>query len=269
MRAVRLYLLLIGSVLLLAGCGQDRSNPPAASDAGPSAATNRAADTASAASGGEPSAGGASAETPAETPAEASGTGPLRVLVLGNSIAAGYGLADPATQAFPARLQQRVDSLGWNVNVQNAGLSGETSAGGRRRIGWLLQRPVDVLVLELGGNDGLRGVDPAATRENLTAIIDTTLKVSPEARVLLAGMQVPPNLGADYTESFRQIYPAIAERYERVALIPFILEGVGGVDSLMQSDGIHPTAEGQRRVAATVWEQLRPVLERLRREREA
>jgi acyl-CoA thioesterase-1 len=259
MRAIRLYLLLIGSVLLLAGCGQDRSNPSAASDSASAPAQGRAADTAAV-----PAEGGASAGA-----ADESGADPLRVLVLGNSIAAGYGLSDPATQAFPARLQQRVDSLGWNVNVQNAGLSGETSAGGRRRIGWLLQRPVDVLVLELGGNDGLRGVDPAATRENLTAIIDTTLRVSPEARVLLAGMQVPPNLGADYTESFRQIYPAIADEYDRVTLIPFILEGVGGVDSLMQDDGIHPTAEGQRRVAATVWEQLRPVLESLRREREA
>jgi len=186
------------------------------------------------------------------------------VLVLGNSIAAGNGLADPSTQSFPARLQQRVDSLGWNVQVQNAGLSGETSAGGLSRVEWLLNQPVDVLLLELGGNDGLRGVDPSATEENLRAIIDTTLRRYPDARVLLAGMQVPPNLGQRYTDQFRQIYPSIAEAYDPVTLIPFILEGVGGVDAMMQSDGIHPTAQGHRRVAQNVWEVLRPTLDSLR-----
>jgi acyl-CoA thioesterase-1 len=186
------------------------------------------------------------------------------VLVLGNSIAAGNGLADPSTQAFPARLQQRIDSLGWNVQVQNAGLSGETSAGGLRRVGWLLSQPVDVLILELGGNDGLRGVDPSATKENLTAIVDTTLDRYPDARVLLAGMQVPPNLGEQYTQQFRQIYPSIAASYDPVTLIPFILDGVGGVDAMMQDDGIHPTAKGHRRVAENVWEVLRPTLDSLR-----
>ncbi len=188
----------------------------------------------------------------------------MNVLVLGNSIAAGYGLSDPGTQSFPARLQQRVDELGWDVRIQNAGLSGETSAGGLRRIEWLLQQPVDVLVLELGGNDGLRGVAVSATEENLRSIIDKTLNRYPEARVILAGMQIPPNLGPEYTQAFRNMYPAIASSYEQVSLVPFVLEGVGGVDSLMQSDRIHPTASGQRYVAENVWEVLRPILNDLR-----
>ena len=244
MTAARLYLFALCGVLCLAGCGQDRSNPSpdAAAQSAPQEQT-AAVDTAS---------------------SDATASAALRVLVLGNSIAAGNGLADPGTQSFPARLQQRVDSLGWNVQVQNAGLSGETSAGGLSRVGWLLSQPVDVLILELGGNDGLRGVDPSATEENLSAIVDTTLQRYPDARVLLAGMQVPPNLGQRYTEQFREIYPSIAQSYEKVTLIPFILEGVGGVDAMMQDDGIHPTAQGHRRVADTVWEVLRPTLDSLR-----
>jgi acyl-CoA thioesterase-1 len=184
------------------------------------------------------------------------------VLVLGNSIAAGLGV--PSRAAFPTRLQRKVDSLGWTVRVQNAGVSGETTAGGRSRIGWLLNEEVDVLVLELGGNDGLRGLDLASTRQNLTAIIDTTLAAYPESRVLLAGMQIPPNLGSEYTEQFRELYPEVAGQYDRVTLIPFVLQDVAGVDSLMQSDGIHPTAAGHRIVAKNVWNQLRPLLEQMR-----
>jgi acyl-CoA thioesterase-1 len=168
-------------------------------------------------------------------------------------------------EAFPALLQQKVDSLGWNARVQNAGVSGETTAGGLQRIGWLLQDSVDVLVLELGGNDGLRGIDPAVTRKNLRGIIDTTLATYPEAQVLLAGMQIPPNLGEQYTRQFRQVYPQVADAYRRVTLIPFILQDVAGVDSLMQDDGIHPTAAGHRYVARNVWKQLRPILEELRK----
>ncbi|GIV59088.1 arylesterase [Rhodocaloribacter litoris] len=180
------------------------------------------------------------------------------ILFLGDSITAGYGL-DPS-QAFPARIQARIDSLGWPFRVVNAGLSGETSAGGLRRIDWLLQRPVDVLVLELGGNDGLRGIDPEVTKANLQAIIDKTRAAYPEARIILAGMQIPPNLGHDYTERFRQIYPELA-RENDLLLIPFLLEGVGGVPELNLPDGIHPTAEGHRIVAETVWQTLRPALE--------
>ena len=183
------------------------------------------------------------------------------MLVLGNSIAAGSGV-DP-DEAFPARLQQRVDSLGWNVEIINGGVSGETTAGGLRRIDWLLRQPTDVLIVELGGNDGLRGTDLDATRSNLQAIIDKARAEYPDVRILLAGMQLPPNLGPDYTQRFRSLYPELAKA-NNVGLIPFLLEDVGGVDSLMQSDGIHPTADGQRIVADNVWDELRPVIQSLR-----
>lgn len=186
------------------------------------------------------------------------------MLVLGNSIAAGYGLPRPKEQSFPGRLQQRVDSLGWDVRIQNAGLSGETTAGGLRRIGWLLRHPVDVLVLELGGNDGLRGVDLASTRENLNAIIDTTLSHSPDARILLASVPLPPNLGPDYTEQFRTLYPEIASQRERVDLVRLVPDGLGRVSQYMQSDGIHPNVAGHRYVAKNVWTQLRPLLQQMR-----
>lgn len=243
MTTVRLYLLLLCGVLCLVGCGSDRSD---SNTSPPDTATAAAPDTTQ-----------STARSAPDTTAE-----DVRVLVLGNSIAAGSGVSSQA--AFPARLQEKVDSLGWNVTIQNAGVSGETTAGGRRRIGWLLNDNVDVLLLELGGNDGLRGVDLSTTRDNLTSIIDTTLARSPDARVLLAGMQIPPNLGPDYTERFRELYPSIAEQYDRVTLIPFILENVATVDSLMQDDGIHPTAAGHRRVADTVWEYLRPMLADIR-----
>ena len=235
MSSVRIYLFLLVGVLGLVACGQDRStSAPAASSADTTESTTAsdAADT---------------------TDAEA------RVLVLGNSIAAGSGVS--SQEAFPALLQREVDSLGWNVQVQNAGVSGETTAGGLQRIGWVLQRPVDVLVLELGGNDGLRGIDPDVTRENLRSIIDTTLSTYPEAHVLLTGMQVPPNLGQEYVRQFRQVYPTIAEAYDRVTLIPFILNDIAGSDSLMQDDGIHPTAAGHRIIADEVWGDLQPLLE--------
>jgi len=227
-------------------CGQDRSNSSASAPP-PDTATTRPAPASTA---------------PDST--QSSAKAGLRVLVLGNSIAAGAGVSP--TEAFPARLQRTVDSLGWNVTVQNAGVSGETTAGGIRRIGWLLNEEVDVLLLELGGNDGLRGLDLSATRNNLRGIIDTTLATYPDARVLLAGMRIPPNLGAEYTEQFRQIYPAVAEQYAQVTLIPFILQDVAGVDSLMQDDGIHPTAAGHRLVTKNVWTKLRPMLEELRAE---
>ncbi|WP_332316174.1 arylesterase [Salinibacter sp.] len=234
---MRLYLFLLVGVLGLGGCGQDRSTSSPA-----------------------PSSNDTSAAVPASTSDPADTTGAeTRVLVLGNSIAAGSGVS--SQEAFPALLQRRVDSLGWDVQVQNAGVSGETTAGGLQRIGWVLQDSVDVLVLELGGNDGLRGIDPGVTRQNLRGIIDTTLATYPEARVLLAGMQVPPNLGQEYTRQFRQVYPTVAEAYDRVTLIPFILNDIAGSDSLMQDDGIHPTADGHRIIADEVWADLRPILE--------
>ena len=240
MSTIRLYLLVLVGVLGLVGCGQDRSNSSSAPT--PTDTTTTAA-------------------APSSATADTTEAG-LRVLVLGNSIAAGSGVSP--REAFPALLQRKVDSLGWNATVQNAGVSGETTAGGLQRIGWLLQDPVDVLVLELGGNDGLRGIDPAVTRTNLRGIIDTTLATYPEARVLLAGMQVPPNLGSNYTRQFREVYPEVAGAYERVTLIPFILNDIAGSDSLMQDDGIHPTAAGHRIVANEVWADLRPLLAEMR-----
>jgi acyl-CoA thioesterase-1 len=184
------------------------------------------------------------------------------VLVLGNSIAAGQGVSPNA--AFPARLQQKVDSLGWTVTIQNAGVSGETTAGGLRRIEWLLEREIDVLVLELGGNDGLRGVDPNETRDNLQAIIDTTLAAHPDARVLLTAMRIPRNLGAEYVEQFRQVFPTVADQSDQTTLVQFDRRLQAGADSLIQDDGIHPTAAGHRLVARDIWAKLRPLLEELR-----
>ena len=182
----------------------------------------------------------------------------LRVVFLGNSLSAGYGL-DP-TLAFPALIQQKVDSLGWPVTIINAGISGETSAGGLSRIDWLLNDPLDVLVLELGGNDGLRGFDTEVTKANLQGIITRTRARYPEAAIVLAGMQVPTNLGSAYTSAFRALFPVLA-RENDTELIPFLLEGVGGIKELTLADGIHPTAAGHRIIAETIWETLGPVLE--------
>ncbi len=179
------------------------------------------------------------------------------ILFFGDSITAGYGLTEE--EAFPALIQRRIDSLGLSWKAVNAGLSGETSAGGLRRVGWLMRQPVDILVLELGGNDGLRGISPSETRGNLTAIIDSARTYHPEVVVILAGMQIPPNLGEAYANDFRNVFPEVAQT-TGADLIPFILEGVGGVKSLNLPDGIHPTAEGHRILAETVWKVLEPKL---------
>ena len=181
------------------------------------------------------------------------------IVVLGDSLAAGYGL--DLSEAFPALLQKKVDEAGLKFSVVNAGLSGDTSAGGLRRIDWLLKRRVDVLVLELGGNDGLRGIPVAATRTNLQAIIDRTKQKYPQAQIVVAGMQMPPNMGPDYNTAFAKIFPDLAKA-NNAALIPFLLEGVGGKPELNLPDMIHPTAEGQKIVAGNVWKVLRPVLEK-------
>ncbi len=179
------------------------------------------------------------------------------VLFYGNSLTAGYGV-EPS-QAFPALVGQKIDSAGLNYSVVNAGLSGETTAGGKSRIGWVLRQPVAVFVLELGGNDGLRGLPLAATRQNLQAIMDTVRQKSPQATIVLAGMQIPPNMGTSYTKEFRGLFKELATRNKAV-LIPFLLEGVGGIPKLNQADGIHPTPAGHKVVANTVWNILRPVL---------
>ena len=185
-----------------------------------------------------------------------------RILIFGDSITAGYGLEK--SMAFPALIQNRIDSLGWDYKVVNAGLSGETSAGGLRRIDWMLRQDFDVFILELGGNDALRGIDLENTKKNLQGIIDKVRKLKPDARIILAGMQVPPNLGPEYTRKFREMFPELA-RENDITLIPFLLEGVGGFDRYMQGDGIHPNARGHRKVAENVWEVLKPIL---RKERE-
>lgn len=188
---------------------------------------------------------------------------PMRILIFGDSITAGYGL-DPE-QAFPAVIQRKVDRRGWEFEVINAGLSGETSAGGLRRIDWVLQRPVDLFILELGGNDGLRGLDPDHTRDNLQSILDRVRERYPDARLVLTGMEAPPNMGRDYTDRFRTIYRELADRNE-LHFLPFILEGVAGEPELNQADGIHPTEEGHRIVAENLWELLEPLLESMLRD---
>ncbi|MDX1636418.1 MAG: arylesterase [Balneolaceae bacterium] len=184
-----------------------------------------------------------------------------QVLFFGDSITAGMGVNK--SQAYPALIQQRIDSLGWNFEVRNGGLSGETSAGGLRRIDWMLRQPVDVFILELGGNDGLRGIEVRATKQNLQKIIDKVREKYPDARIVLAGMQVPPNLGQQYTSDFRQMYQDLA-RSNNLPFIPFILEGAALDPDLMQSDDIHPNAEGHKVVADNVWEVLKPVLREMR-----
>lgn len=181
------------------------------------------------------------------------------VLFFGNSLAAGYGV-EPS-QAFPALIGEKIDSAGLNYTVVNAGLSGETTAGGKSRIGWVLRQPVAVFVLELGGNDGLRGLPLSATRQNLQAIMDTVRRKSPQATIVLAGMQIPPNLGTDYTREFRELFKELADKNKAI-LIPFLLESVGGVPKLNQADGIHPNPAGHKIVAETVWGVIRPVLEK-------
>lgn len=179
------------------------------------------------------------------------------VLFFGDSLTAGYGL-EPE-QAFPALIGARLDSLGYNYRVVNAGLSGETTAGGANRLDWVLRQPVSVFILELGANDGLRGIPLSETRKNLEDMIRRVRESDPNTRILLAGMQIPPNMGPDYTAEFRRIFPELAEKYE-LLLIPFLLEGVGGMPELNQDDGIHPTAEGHRILAENVWEVLEPAL---------
>ena len=182
------------------------------------------------------------------------------ILFLGDSITAGYGL--DLEQAFPALIQEKIDAKRWNFKVVNAGQSGDTSAGGLNRLEWLLKNRVDVLVLELGANDGLRGLPAETTRKNLQAIIDRTKGKYPEAKVIVAGMKVPPNMGGDYGRKFEAVFGDLAKKNKAV-LIPFVLEGVGGSRELNLADGIHPTAKGHEIVAANVWKVLEPVLRAL------
>ena len=179
------------------------------------------------------------------------------VLFVGTSLTAGLGL-DPS-EAYPARIQGKIDAAGLRYRVVGAGVSGETSAGARRRMGWLMRQPVAVLVVETGANDGLRGQDPAATRENIQAILDEARGQQPPPKLVIAAMEALPNYGEEYRRRFRAIYSQLATA-NRATLVPFLLEGVAGDPKLNQADGIHPTAEGHARVAENVWKALRPLL---------
>ena len=179
------------------------------------------------------------------------------IVFFGNSITAGYGLE--LSQAFPALIQKKIDSLNLPYKVINAGVSGETSSGGYTRIDWILKQPVDIFVLELGGNDGLRGIPLTETKKNLQLIIDKVKAKYPQAKIILAGMEIPPNMGPAYTAEFRSIFPELAKK-NNVGLIPFILKGVGGEPKLNLEDGIHPTAEGHEILAENVWEELEGIL---------
>ncbi|MHA6247873.1 arylesterase [Pontibacter sp. CAU 1760] len=179
------------------------------------------------------------------------------ILFFGNSLTAGYGL-EPE-QAFPALIQERIDSLDLPYKVINAGVSGETTAGGKGRIDWLLKQPIDVFVLELGANDGLRGIKTEETYSNLKTIIQKVRRKNPDVQVVLAGMQIPPSMGQQYTQQFKEVYTRLAQE-EQVDLIPFLLEGVAGNPELNQGDGIHPTVEGQKILTDNVWAVLDPIL---------
>ena len=191
------------------------------------------------------------------SPAALGGT----ILFLGDSLTAGQGVEEG--QAFPALIEEKIQAQHLPYEVINAGLSGDTSAGGLRRIDWLLQRPMDVLVLELGANDGLRGLPVAAMKANLQGIIDKVKTKNPQVKIVIAGMEMPPNLGGDYANDFRAVFVDLA-RTNHAALIPFLLEGVGGHTDLNQRDQIHPTAAGHKIVAENVWRVLAPLLEKNR-----
>jgi acyl-CoA thioesterase-1 len=224
------YISAVFAILLMAACGNNKEKPAAEEN--------------------KQQASGDSATTVPTT-------GEKNIIFFGNSLTAGYGL-EP-TEAFPALVQQKIDSLKLPYKVINAGLSGETTAGGKNRIDWILKQPVSIFVLELGGNDGLRGIPISETRQNLQTIIDRVRTKNPEVKIILAGMQVPPNMGRKYAVDFQEVFRDLSQK-NNTALIPFLLEGVGGIQELNQSDGIHPTAVGQKIVAENVWEVLRGLL---------
>lgn len=181
------------------------------------------------------------------------------IVFFGDSLTAGYGLPDPSAQAYPALIQEKIDDarLGWRA--VNAGLSGETTAGGLRRVDWILRQKVDIFVLALGANDGLRGINPSVSRSNLQQILERVREKNPRATLVLAGMQMPPSLGPEFTREFQQVFPEVAEKNKAV-FIPFLLEGVGGRADLNLGDRIHPNSRGHAVIAETVWKVLRPLL---------
>ncbi len=180
-----------------------------------------------------------------------------KILFFGDSLTAGYGLE--LGEAYPSIIQQKIDSLGLDYQVINAGLSGETTASGKNRLEWVLEDNISIVIIELGANDGLRGVPLKETESNLKSMVDMVQEKLPNSEIILAGMKIPPNMGPEYTATFEGIFPELAEE-ENVYLIPFLLENVGGIPELNQSDGIHPTVEGQKIVAQNVWDILGPIL---------
>lgn len=181
-----------------------------------------------------------------------------RIVFFGDSLTAGYGLED-SNDAFPGLIQQKIDALDVSYKIINAGNSGETTAGGLGRIDWILQQPVDIFVLELGGNDGLRGLDAEMAYKNLSDIASKVKTKYPDAKLVIAGMEAPPNLGKEYTRQFRSIFPKLANKYD-AKLIPFLLDKVAGVEALNQADRIHPTKEGHQILADNVWKILKDIL---------
>lgn len=205
-----------------------------------------------------PAAAAVARQEPAANPVRADPDASVaNVVFVGTSLTAGYGVG--AELAYPGVLQQMIDSAGLPYRVVNAGISGETSAGGLRRIDWSLQQPTDVLVVELGANDALRGLDPAAMRSNLDGILERARELHPDVAIVIIGMEAPPNLGADYGARFRAVFTDLARQYD-AALVPFLLDGVAADPALNLDDGIHPNAAGHRILARTVWEVLGPVL---------
>lgn len=183
-----------------------------------------------------------------------------RIVFLGDSLTAGFGLA--VTEAYPALIEEKLRAADKHFRVVNAGVSGDTTSGGLQRVGWISKDRIDLLVLALGGNDGLRGLDPGLTKSNLGAIIDAVRSKYPKVKILLAGMLAPPNLGEQYTSAFRNAFTETAAE-KHVAFLPFLLEDVAAHPELNQGDGIHPTAAGQKIVAEHVWSALQPLLAEL------
>ena len=243
----------VAASLLLASCVGEAEVADA-----PNNTTGDSAKVSAAGSGAGADGGGANG------PAAAADAAAPRVLVVGTSLTAGLGL-DPS-DAYPAVLQQKADSAGYAVRIVNAGLSGETSAGLARRMDWVPREPAAAVVIETGANDGLRGLDADSLRANLRRIVETVRARQPDARIVLVQMEAPPNFGPEYTASFRRAFADVA-RETGATLTPFLLEGVAGVRSLNQGDGIHPNEEGARRAAASIWPALAPVLDSLDRAR--
>jgi acyl-CoA thioesterase-1 len=234
------HLVLLGPLLIACGPGSDAEDGAAGQTRAGAGVAGSARATASSRA--------ASALTPDTTRV---------ILFLGTSLTAGYGVGQEA--AYPARIQEKIDSAGLPWRVENAGASGDVSASGLRRLDWRLRTRIDALVLELGANDGLRGLDTGALRANLDSILTRTRRAYPDAKLVVLGMEAPPNMGIAYTREFQQVFPVIAAKHD-AALVPFLLDDVAAIPHMNQQDGIHPTARGHEILARNVWEILGPLL---------